>query len=112
MDTCSKTYEEIKIGDKATLTRTLTKKDIELFAIVTGDMNPAHIDEEYAKSDIFHQIVGHGMWTASMFSVLFGMHLPGPGTIYLKQSLSFLAPVGLGDIVTASITVIKKRGRT
>jgi phosphate acetyltransferase/phosphate butyryltransferase len=104
----NRTYDEINIGDTAALTRTLTKKDIQLFALVTGDMNPAHLDEAYAKTDIFHQIVGHGMWTASMFSVLLGMNLPGPGTIYLGQSLKFLLPVHLNDTITASIKVIKK----
>ncbi len=104
----NKTYSEIKIGDSASLTRTLTKKDIQLFAFVTGDMNPAHLDEAYAKTDIFQQIVGHGMWTGSMFSVLLGMHLPGPGTIYLKQTLDFLKPVHIGDTITASVKVIKK----
>lgn len=104
----NKTYDEIKIGDSATLTRTLTKQDIQLFATVTGDMNPAHLDESYAKTDIFHQIVGHGMWTASMFSVLLGMQIPGPGTLYLGQMLKFLKPVHLGDTITASVKAIKK----
>jgi len=104
----NKIYDEINIGDSATLTRMLTKQDIQLFATVTGDMNPAHIDEAYAKTDVFHQIVGHGMWTGSMFSVLLGMQLPGPGTIYLQQTLKFLKPVVLGDIITASVKVIKK----
>lgn len=104
----NKTYDEINIGDSTSLTRTLTKQDIQLFATVTGDMNPAHLDEAYAKTDIFHQIVGHGMWTASMFSVLLGMQLPGPGTIYLEQTLKFLKPVHLGDIITASVKAIKK----
>jgi phosphate acetyltransferase len=107
----NKTYDEIKIGDSATLTRTLTKQDIQLFATVTGDMNPAHLDEAYAKSDIFHQIVGHGMWTASMFSVLLGMQLPGPGTLYLGQTLKFLKPVHLGDIITASVKVLSKNDK-
>jgi phosphate acetyltransferase len=104
----NKTYNEIQIGDSATLTRTLTQQDIQLFAVVTGDMNPAHLDEAYAKTDIFHQIVGHGMWTGSMFSVLLGMQLPGPGTIYLGQTLKFLKPVHLGDTITASVKVLKK----
>ena len=104
----NKIYDEIQIGDSATLTRTLTKQDIQLFATVTGDMNPAHLDEAYAKTDIFHQIVGHGMWTASMFSVLLGMQLPGAGTLYLGQTLKFLKPVTLGDTITASIKVLKK----
>ncbi len=107
----NKTYAEINIGDTASLTRTLTKRDIQLFATVTGDMNPAHLDEAYAKTDIFHQIVGHGMWTGSMFSVLLGMQLPGPGTIYLQQSLKFLAPVHLGDTITASLQVAAKDDR-
>ncbi|NCT41828.1 MAG: bifunctional enoyl-CoA hydratase/phosphate acetyltransferase [Alphaproteobacteria bacterium] len=104
----NKTYDEIEIGDSASLTRTLTKQDIQLFATVTGDMNPAHLDEAYAKTDMFHQIIGHGMWTASMFSVLLGMQLPGPGTLYLDQSLKFLKPVRLGDTITASVKAIKK----
>jgi phosphotransacetylase len=104
----NKTYDEVKIGDSASMMRTLTKQDIQLFAVVTGDMNPAHLDEAYAKTDIFHQIVGHGMWTGSMFSVLLGMQLPGPGTIYLQQTLKFLKPVNLGDTVTASVKAIAK----
>ncbi len=104
----NKTYDQISIGDSATLTRTLTKQEIQLFAVVTGDMNPAHLDEAYAKTDIFQQIVGHGMWTGSMFSVLLGMQLPGPGTIYLQQTLNFLKPVHLGDTITASVKAIKK----
>lgn len=104
----NKTFEEIKIGDQATLTRVLTKRDIQLFAILTGDMNPAHLDEQYAKTDLFHQIVGQGMWTGSLFSTLFGMHLPGPGAIYLSQNLKFLHPVHLGDKIIATVKVLDK----
>jgi len=104
----NKTYAEIGIGDSANLTRTLTKQDVQLFAVVTGDMNPAHLDEDYAKTDVFRQIVGHGMWTGSMFSALLGMYLPGPGTIYLSQTLKFLKPVRLGDTITASVKVLAK----
>ena len=104
----NKTYDELKVGDSASLTRTLTKQDIQLFAIVTGDMNPAHLDEEYAKTDIFHQIVGHGMWTGSMFSVLLGMQLPGPGTIYLSQTLKFLRPVKVDETITATVKITQK----
>src|SRR5579883_1057659 len=104
----NKTFDEITVGDSATLTRTLTKQDVELFAIVTGDMNPAHLDEAYAKTDSFHQIIGHGMWTGSLFSVLLGMYLPGPGTIYITQTLKFLKPVRWHDTVTASVKVLKK----
>ena len=108
----NKTFKEIKVGDEASLTRTLTKRDIQLFAILTGDMNPAHLDEQYAKSDLFHQIVGHGMWTGSLFSTLFGMHLPGPGAIYLSQNLKFLMPVHLEDTVTAIVKVIGMEQKT
>jgi phosphate acetyltransferase len=104
----NKTFDEIKIGDSASLTRTLSKQDIQLFAVVTGDMNPAHLDENYAKTDIFRQIVGHGMWTGSLFSTLLGMVLPGPGTIYLSQTLKFLRPVKLGDTIAASVKAITK----
>jgi len=104
----NKTYAEISVGDEASLTRTLTKRDIQLFAILTGDMNPAHLDEKYAKSDLFHQVVGHGMWTGSLFSTLFSMHLPGPGAIYVSQNLKFLKPVHLGDTITAIVKVTKK----
>lgn len=104
----NKTFEEIKVGDSASLTRTLSKRDVQLFAVITGDMNPAHLDEAYARSDIFHEIVGHGMWTGSMFSTLLGMELPGPGTVYLSQTLKFLKPVKLGDVITAKITVKSK----
>ncbi|MEQ1789968.1 MAG: bifunctional enoyl-CoA hydratase/phosphate acetyltransferase, partial [Rickettsiales bacterium] len=71
-------------------------------------MNPAHLDEAYAKTDIFQQIVGHGMWTGSMFSTLLGMQLPGIGTIYLSQTLKFLKPVHIGDTITAAVKVIEK----
>lgn len=104
----NKTYDEIAIGDSASLTRTLAMRDIQLFAAVTGDMNPAHLDEDYASHDIFHAIIGHGMWTGSMFSVLLGTQLPGAGTIYLQQNLKFLKPVHIGDSITASVKATHK----
>lgn len=104
----NKTFKELKIGESASLSHTLTKKDIELFAVMSGDVNPAHLDTEYAKSDIFHKIVGHGMWTAALISTLLGTKLPGPGTIYLEQTLKFLRPVGIDDVITAQVTVVKK----
>ena len=96
----NRTFDEIKIGDTASLVRTLSKKDIDLFAVMSGDVNPAHVDEEYARSDLFHKIVAHGMWGASLISTLLGTKLPGPGTIYLDQSLSFHHPVMVGDTIT------------
>ena len=104
----NRTFDEIKVGDTASLIRTLSRKDIELFAVITGDINPAHVDEEYARSDMFHKIVAHGMWGASLISTLLGTKLPGPGTIYLGQTLSFHHPVTLGDTITVTVTVVEK----
>ncbi|SFA69011.1 phosphate acetyltransferase [Poseidonocella pacifica] len=101
----NKTFDEIHVGDSAELTRTLTTQDIELFAVMSGDVNPAHIDEEFAKSDIFHKVIAHGMWGGALVSAVLGTELPGPGTIYLNQNLSFRRPVGLGDTVTVRVTV-------
>jgi acyl dehydratase len=107
----NRTFEEIEIGESAALERTLTWEDIELFAVMSGDVNPAHVDEEYARTDMFHRIVGHGMWGASLISTLLGTRLPGPGAIYLEQTLSFRHPVSIGDTVTATVTVTSKEPR-
>jgi phosphotransacetylase len=104
----NKTFDEIEVGDSAEITRQLKHCDIELFAVMSGDVNPAHVDEEYAKSDIFHEVIAHGMWGGALISAVLGTELPGPGTIYLNQSLSFRKPVGLGDTVTVKVTVIEK----
>ena len=101
-------FDEIKIGDSASLIRKLTMDDINLFAVMSGDVNPAHVDEEYAKSDMFHKIIAHGMWGGSLISTLLGTKLPGPGTIYLGQTLHFRRPVALGDTITVSVTAIAK----
>jgi phosphotransacetylase/acyl dehydratase len=104
----NRTFDEIKIGDTASLARTLVPKDIQLFAAMSGDVNPAHVDPEFAKSDIFHKIVAHGMWGGALISTVLGTELPGPGTIYLGQTLRFRRPVGLGDAVTVTVKVTKK----
>ena len=104
----NKTFDEIKIGDFATLTRKLSEQDIKLFAIMSGDVNPAHVDAEFAKSDMFHKIIAHGMWGGALISAVLGTELPGPGTIYLNQDLSFRHAVGLGDTVTVTVTVVEK----
>jgi len=104
----NRTFDEIELGATATLTRQLAYKDIELFAIVSGDVNPAHVDAEYAQSDMFHKVIAHGMWGGALISTLLGTELPGPGTIYLNQSLRFLAPVGVGDTVIAVVRVVAK----
>jgi phosphate acetyltransferase/phosphate butyryltransferase len=108
MDTIqNRTFDELKVGDTASLTRTLTRRDIQLFAVMSGDINPAHLDEEYARSDMFHKVIAHGMWSGALISTVLGTQLPGPGTIYLGQSLRFLKPVGLGDSVTVRLTVAR-----
>jgi phosphotransacetylase/acyl dehydratase len=105
----NRTYDEIVVGDQASVTRTLTKEDVDLFAVVSGDVNPAHLDEAYAERDIFHRIVAHGMWGGALISSVLGTRLPGPGTIYLAQNLRFLHPVGIGDTLTVTVTVTEKR---
>ncbi|WP_419907899.1 bifunctional enoyl-CoA hydratase/phosphate acetyltransferase [Hoeflea sp.] len=104
----NRTFDEIKVGDSAELTRVLRTEDIELFAVMSGDVNPAHVDAEFARSDRFHQVIAHGMWGGSLISAVLGTELPGPGTIYLNQSLHFSRPVGLGDTVTVRVTVKEK----
>jgi len=104
----NRTFDEIKIGDTASLSRTLTKEDIELFAAISGDVNPVHVDQAFARDDMFHKIIAHGMWGGTLISTLLGTELPGPGAIYLRQTLNFRRPVGLGDTVVVSITVREK----
>ncbi len=108
MDIENRTFDEIKLGETASLMRTLSKEDIELFAIMSGDVNPTHVDKEYAASDMFHKIVAHGMWGATLISTLLGTKLPGPGTVYCEQTLSFHQQVTVGDTITVSITVTGK----
>jgi phosphate acetyltransferase len=104
----NKTFDEIKIGDSAEIKRTLRKQDIELFAVMPGDVNPGDVDTDHAKSDLFHQVIAHGMWGGALISAVLGAELPGPGTIYRNQSLSFRRPVGLGDTVTVRVKVREK----
>ena len=89
----NRTFDEIRVGDTASLVRTLSYHDIELFAIMSGDVNPMHVDAAFAKSDHFHHVVAHGMWGGTLISTLLGTQLPGPGTVYLDQSLRFVRPV-------------------
>ncbi|OAI29222.1 enoyl-CoA hydratase, partial [Methylosinus sp. R-45379] len=105
----NRTFDEIAVGDSASSTRTLTPEDIDLFALVSGDVNPAHLDPAYAETDLFHKIIAHGMWGGALISAVFGTRLPGPGTIYLSQDLHFRAPVGIGDEITTTVTVREKK---
>ena len=102
------TYAEISVGDSACLTRTLRPKDIDLFAAMSGDVNPTHVDFEYARSSRFHEVVAHGMWGGSLISTVLGTQFPGPGTVYIDQSLHFSRPVAVGDTVTVTVTAREK----
>jgi phosphate acetyltransferase len=104
----NRTYTEISVGDSAQTVRTLTPRDISLFAVISGDVNPAHVDADYAKTDMFHSIIAHGMWGAALISAVLGTQLPGPGAIILDQSLSFKAPIALGDTIIARVEVSEK----
>lgn len=102
-----KTIEDLSIGEFATVSKTISETDIYLFAGITGDFNPAHVDEEYAKTTVFKRRIAHGMLTAGLISHILGMKLPGPGAIYLQQQVRFLAPVFVGDTITARAEVIE-----
>ncbi|AZZ93069.1 3-hydroxybutyryl-CoA dehydratase [Hahella sp. KA22] len=102
------TYDELHVGDSATYTRTLTEQEIVLFAAVSGDINPVHLDAEYAQSTVFKERIGHGMWSGALISAALATVIPGPGTIYLEQHLSFKRPVKLNDVLTVTLTVTEK----
>lgn len=100
-------FEDIKIGDSAEYAKTITEADILMFAAVSGDDNPVHINQEYAETTPFGGRIAHGMLTASLISTVVGTRLPGNGTIYLSQSTRFKAPVKIGQTITARATVIE-----
>ncbi len=102
-----KTIEELKVGDTAKFSKTVSESDVYLFAGVTGDLNPAHVNEDYAKDTFFKTRIAHGMLSASFISTVVGTMLPGPGTVYMRQEVSFLAPVKFGDTVTAIVEVVE-----
>lgn len=99
------TINEIKVGDSAFQTKVITERDIELFGEVSNDYNPVHFDSEYAANTMFKKRISHGMLVGSLFSKVFGMDLPGEGSIYLSQNLSFRRPVYLNDEIKAEVTV-------
>ncbi|HKJ95102.1 MAG TPA: bifunctional enoyl-CoA hydratase/phosphate acetyltransferase, partial [Gammaproteobacteria bacterium] len=102
------TFDELKIGQTATLVRQLTERDIAGFAAISGDVNPLHVDKQFAKEHVFHRIVAHGMWAGSLISNVLGTHLPGPGTIYAHQDFDFEQPIPLGETVTVTVRVEEK----
>ena len=102
-----RTIDTIHIGDSASVSKTVTETDVYLFAGITGDLNPAHVNDEVSSKTMFKGRIAHGMLSAGLISTVLGMYLPGPGTIYMGQELKFTAPVRIGDTITATGTVIE-----
>lgn len=101
-------YDQIEVGRKASFSKTVTEADVVLFAGVTGDLNPVHVNDVWASGSFFKGRIAHGMLTAGFISTVLGTELPGPGTIYLKQTLEFLSPVRIADTITATVEVVEK----
>ncbi|MBB3212185.1 phosphotransacetylase/acyl dehydratase [Herbaspirillum sp. Sphag1AN] len=101
----NRVFDELAIGDADSIERTLTASDIQLFAAISGDVNPQHLDADYAAHTRFHGVIAHGMFGGALISAVLGTRLPGPGTIYLGQTLKFLAPVHIGDTLRTTVTV-------
>lgn len=104
----SRTIDTINVGDFATFAKTISESDVYMYAGISGDLNPAHVNAVEAEKGMFGERIAHGMLTASFISTVLGMHLPGPGTIYLSQELSFKRPVKFGDTIEAKVEVIEK----
>ena len=105
----NKTFDEIKVGETARMQRTLTKQEIELFGLLSGDMNPTHFSDEYARMLLErHKLVGHSMWGGALISSILGNDLPGPGTVYQSQNLDFHDAVELGDVLEITVTAKSK----
>jgi 3-hydroxybutyryl-CoA dehydratase len=100
-------FEDLQLGMEASFQRTVEESDIVAFANVSGDKNPVHLDADYAARTMFKERIAHGMLTASYISAVFGMEMPGPGAIYISQTLNFKAPVRIGDVVTAKVKVVE-----
>lgn len=102
-----KTIHDMSVGDYAEFSKTVSESDVYNFAGITGDFNPAHIDEEYAKNTYFKKRIAHGMLSAGFISNVLGTKLPGNGAVYMKQEIAFLAPVYIGDTITARAEVLE-----
>jgi 3-hydroxybutyryl-CoA dehydratase len=102
-----KSIDELKVGDSAQISKTITETDINDFARVTGDFNPVHLDQTYAEKTTFKGRIAHGLLSVGLLSTVLGNILPGHGTIYLSQEVKFLAPVRIGDTITARVEVIE-----
>jgi len=105
------TYDEITIGQTARYSKLIEERDVQLFAVVSGDVNPVHLDAAFAATTQFRECIAHGMLSGAVISAAIAMELPGPGTIYLGQSLRFTLPVRLGDTITVNLEVIDKKDK-
>jgi 3-hydroxybutyryl-CoA dehydratase len=103
----AKFFEDLAVGQEASMSRTVTEADIVAYAALSGDYNPVHLDSEYAASTIFKERIAHGILSAGYISALFGMQLPGPGAIYISQTLNFRGPVKIDDQVTTTVKLIE-----
>ena len=101
-------FEDLAIGMRETLMKTVMGTDVIGFATLTGDHNPIHLSDHYARKTRFGERIAHGLYTASLISAVVGMRLPGPGAVYLSQTLNFRAPVKIGDVVLVSVEVVEK----
>src|SRR5690625_7705909 len=100
------TFDELRVGQRARYSKTLSEEDVTLFAVVSGDVNPVHLDADYAAGTPFRQRIAHGAWTGALISAALALELPGPGTIYLGQTLNFHAPVRIGDSIAIELEEI------
>ena len=100
-----KSIEELQVGDRAEFSKTISEADVYLYAGITGDLNPAHVNEVYAGTTFFKTRIAHGMLLGGLISGVLGSRLPGPGTIYIRQEMDFLAPVRFGDTITAAVEI-------
>lgn len=101
------TIDDLAVGMEASLTKSVSASDVQAFADVTGDHNPVHLDEAYAATTPFKVCIAHGMLSAGMISAVFGMQLPGPGAVYISQTLNFRSPVKVGDVVTTRVKLVE-----
>ncbi|MCY1281271.1 (R)-specific enoyl-CoA hydratase [compost metagenome] len=102
------TYDALEVGQKATFSTTVEERHIQLFAAVSGDRNPVHLDAEYAAGTLFKERIAHGMFTGALISAAIACEMPGPGSIYLGQQLKFTRPVKLGDSLTVELEILEK----
>ncbi|MFI8479572.1 MaoC family dehydratase [Pseudomonas sp. NPDC078700] len=102
-------YDELEVGQKATYSKTVEERDVQLFAAVSGDNNPVHLDAQFAAESMFKERIAHGMFSGALISAAVACELPGPGTIYLGQTMRFTLPVKLGDTLTVQLEILEKQ---